>query len=357
MKKITALICAMVMVLHLTACGGAPATDSKGTGDSVSSAGSTALSYPHKRVTMIIPYGAGGTADLVGRQLGMALGEVLGVSVVVENQPGASASIGCQAALDAKADGSTILFTAETLGTQRIMGISQLSYADFSPIMAVADDPKVMVVAKDSPYQTVEELLSAMEQAPNTIQMAYTGPGGSGHIQALILNQFGYRPALTAYASGADGIVAVMSKQVVFTNANYSSVASYIDSGDLKLLAVCANERMEGYPDIPALSEIIEGSEEDMDTPYTPLSLLVAKDVPEELKETLRAACVQAVKSPEFNQFMEDNHINKLYELYQTVDEISAFYAKWESAIAWMIYEAGAATYSPEKFGIPKPAV
>ena len=143
--------------------------------------GSVLADYPFSSVTMIIPYGAGGTTDLVGRQFAAAMGKVLGTTFVCENQGGASGSIGCQAALDAAKDGSVVLFTAESLGTQRVMDISKLSYADFSPIMAVANDPKVIVVAGDSKYDTIDALLADIQANPNAIQMSYTGPGGSGH--------------------------------------------------------------------------------------------------------------------------------------------------------------------------------
>lgn len=347
MKKLLTLVLALSMTLGLTACGS----------NLSSAAGSSDASrYPHKTVTMIVPYGAGGTTDLVGRQLAAALGKALGISIVVQNQAGASGSIGCQAALDADSDGSTLLFMADSLGTQRVMGLSELSYNDYSPIMVTANDPKVIVVAPDSPYQTIEDLLSAIQAAPGTIQMAYTGPGGSGHVQALIMNKFGYEPALTAYSSGSDGIVAVMSGQVVFTNSNYSSVASYIESGDLNLLAVCANERMEDHPDTPALSEVMAGSQSYMDIPYTPLSLLVHPDVPADVQEMLRDGCVKAVQDPDFTAWMERNNIDKLYEKYTTVDEMKAFYTQWEALVSWMLWDAGAATYSPADFGIAKPA-
>lgn len=365
-RKLTAILLALCLTLALAACGTsgstATATPTQSTETGTPSETSTApdageaLTYPFKTITMIVPYGAGGTTDLVGRQFANALGKVLGVSVVVENQAGASGSIGCQAVLDADHDGSTVLFTAESLGTQRVMGISDLSYADFTPIMVVANDPKVIVVSGDSQYNTIEDLLADIKANPNTIQMAYTGPGGSGHVQALIMNKFGYEPALTAYTSGSDGIVAVLGKQVAFTNSNYSTVASYIESGDLKMLAVCATERMTQYPDVPALSEVMEGSDDYLAIPYTPLSLLVAADVPEDVQETLRAASALAVQDSEFVAFMDNNSIEKLYEKYTTVDEMNAFYTDWESTVSWLLYDAGAATYSPEEFGIAKPA-
>ena len=242
--------------------------------------------YPKENITMIIPYGAGGTTDLVGRQLAIALEKQLGQTIIVENKAGASGSVGTEAALEAKPDGYTLLLTADSLGTQRVMGISEMSYGDFSPILPIANDPKVMVVAKDSPYETIQDLLDAMKENPGKIKMSYTGPGGSGHIQALLLNRYGYEPALTAYNSGAEGITAVMGHQVDFTNSNYSTVASYIESGDLKLLAVCSVEPLSAHPDVVTLASVMPGSEEMMAMPYTPLSLIVRKDVPEDIKET-----------------------------------------------------------------------
>ena len=340
MKKMNALLLAACLLLALAACGAAEKPAESG--------------YPFKTITMIVPYNPGGTTDLVGRSLAKALGKALDVSIVVENQPGASGSIGCRAALDAPRDGSVLLFAADSLGTQRVMGISDMSYADFSPIYAVANDPKVIVVAKDSPFQSIGALLDEIKAKPNGIQMAYTGPGGSGHVQALIMNRYGYYPALTAYSSGSDGIVAVMGGQVVFTNANYSTVSDYIAAGELKLLAVCAVERMAQYPEVPALSELMEGSEELLSIPYTPLSLLVAADVPQDVQELLRRGCEEAFRDPEFVAFMDGNSIDKLYEKYRSVDEIKAFYADWESTVCWMMADAGATAYSPEEFGIPR---
>lgn len=361
-KKLTALLLALGLTASLAACGGkteptpAPAPSAAAPAPSAeASAPETPAEYPAKSVTMIVPYGAGGTTDLVGRQLAVALGKAMGVSFVVVNQGGASGSVGCQAALDADKDGSTVLFTAESLGTQRVMGISEMSYADFSPIAVVANDPKVIVAPKDSKYASINELLDDIKANPGKIQMAYTGPGGSGHVQALIMNQFGYEPALTAYSGGGDCITATMGNQVAFTNSNYSTVASYIDSGELKLLAVCATERMEKYPDVPALSEVMPGSDDYLSIPYTPLSLLVAKDVPADVQKMLQDGCAKAFQDPDFTSYMESNNIEKLYEKYTTTDEMNDFYTQWESTVSWLLYDAGAATHSPEKFNIAKP--
>lgn len=349
-KKILTGVLMTSLMLTTVACGSGGAAAN---GSSTDKAAKT--DYPTKAITMIVPYGAGGTTDLVGRQFAQALSKELGQSIIVENQAGASGSVGCQATLDAGNDGYTVLFAAESLGTQRVMGISEMSYADFSPIALVANDPKVIVVAGNSKYNTIEDLLSDIKANPGTIQMAYTGPGGSGHVQALIMNKYGYEPALTAYSSGSDGIVAVMGGQVEFTNSNYSTVKSYIESGDLKMLAVCSTERMEQYPDVSALSEVMEGAEDYLSIPYTPLSLLVKNDVPEDVQEVLRAAAVKAEQNEDFKKFMDDNNIDKLYETYKTVEDMNKFYTAWESKVSWMLFDAGAATNSPEDYGIAKP--
>ncbi|MBR0171423.1 MAG: tripartite tricarboxylate transporter substrate binding protein [Lachnospiraceae bacterium] len=319
-------------------------------------AGSTGQAYPQKQITMIVPYGAGGTTDLIGRQFAAALEKELGQKIVVENMAGASGSVGARAALDAKADGYTLLFTADSLGTQRVMGISDMSYDDFEPVIAVGDDPKVMVVASGSPYTDADALLDAMRDNPGKIRMSYTGPGGSGHVNALVLNRYGLEPSLTAYDSGAEGLVAVLGGQVDFTNANYSTVAGYLASGDMRVLAVWGTERLSVCPDAPALSELIPESGSLMKMPFTPTSLVVAKDVPSDVCAVLREAAAAAVQDEAFDAFMAEHQIDRLYGRYRTAEEIRAFYKEWESVVSWMLYEAGATKHSPEEFGIAPPA-
>ena len=322
----------------------------------LTSLGAQAGAYPERPITLIVPYGAGGTTDLTARQLAIQLGRHLGVPLTVINQGGASGAIGTRSALSAPADGYTLLVSADSLGTQRVMGISDMSYGDFRVIAPLTYDPKVIVVAGDSEYTTMEALLKDMQARPGQVKMSYTGPGGSGHVQSLILNRFGFKPALTAYPGGSDCILAVLGHQVDFTNSNYSTIVSYLASGDLRLLAVSAQERLPAHPELPALSEIIEGSSELMAIPYTPLSLLVHKDVPEAVYTALRTAALKAFQEADWVQYCDSNALDRLYERYQSPEEIAAFYAGWESLVSWLLYDAGAAPNSPELYDIPRPA-
>lgn len=337
-KRMILIILVCSMVFTLVGCTGKEST------------------YPNKSITMIIPYGAGGTTDLTGRQLAIQMEKFLGKSITVVNQGGASGTVGTKSVLDAEPDGYTILFSADSLGTQRVMGLSEMSYDDFSPILVTVNDPKVIVVNKNSKYNTLEELVEDMKARPGKVKMSYTGPGGSGHVQSLIYNKFGMDAALTAYASGSDCIVAVLGDQVDFTNSNFSTVTSFIDSGELKLLGISAPERLERYPDVPTLVEVIPESKEYLQVPFTPLSLLVDKDVPKDIQEVLRDAANKAIQEEEWKTYVANNCLEKLYEKYPNPESAKKFYSDWESLVSWLLYDSGAAKYSPEQFGIPRPA-
>ena len=317
---------------------------------SVFAGGQKEAAYPQKAITMIIPYGAGGTTDIHGRQFAIQLQKQLGKPVTVVNQGGASGSKGCKSVLDAAPDGYTVLFTAESLGTQRVVGLSEMSYDDFAPIMAVTNDPKVIVVGKDSKYNTLQDLLDDMKANPGKIKMSYTGPGGSGHVQALIMEKLGYKAALTAYTGGADCLLAVMSKQVDFTNSNYSTIVGYLKSGDLKVLAVSGSTRLPANPDVPTFGEVDKNAVPYMKNAFTPLNFLVSKDVPADIQKILRDAALKAVKDPEWVKFVNDNCAEELYKAYPEIKDIKKYYKDWESMVSWMLYDAGVAKFSPEKW-------
>lgn len=341
-KRMILLILVCSMVFSFVGCSGKSPSEQQ-------------ADYPNKSITMIIPYGAGGTTDLTGRQLAIQMEKFLGKSITVVNQGGASGSVGSKTVLDSGADGYTILFSAESLGTQRVMGLSEMSYDDFSPILVTVNDPKVIVVNKNSKYNTLEDLVEDMRSRPGKVKMSYTGPGGSGHVQSLIYNKFGMDAALTAYASGSDCIVAVLGDQVDFTNSNFSTVTNFIESGELKLLGISAPERLERYPDVPTLVEIIPESEEYLQIPFTPLSLLVDKDVPLEIQDILKEAANKAIQEEEWKSYVANNCLEELYEKYPEPESAKNFYSEWESLVSWLLYDAGAAKYSPEQFGIPRP--
>ncbi|MCI8763875.1 MAG: tripartite tricarboxylate transporter substrate binding protein [Lachnospiraceae bacterium] len=378
MKKMIALTTAAAMCLSLAACS--VSTSSKETTaaettvadktetaeeDTTAAAEATEASeaegdlvatadYPTKPLTMIIPYGAGGTTDTWGRKLAVLLEKYLGQSITVTNQGGASGSIGSQFVKDQPSDGYTLLVCAETMGTYRTMNICDLGYDDFTVISPLVGDPKVLVVGKDSKYNTLEELLEDIKANPGKITMSHSGPGGSGHNQGLVLKELGYEVAMTSFDSGNDALLGVIGGQVDFTNPNISTLGGYIESGDVKALAVFSSERMEAYPDIPAFTETVPEAESYLNIPYTLLSFVVNKDTPQEVVDVLKAATEKVFADPEWTEFVKANAADPVFEKYTDDASIQEFYDNWKSIICWLQYENGVAEKSPEEFGIKK---
>ncbi len=349
-KKIVTAIFVVVMCLSVVGCSVSQSNEPSNN----SSSEDTKIDYPTKPITMIVPYGAGGGTDTYGRMLAAQLEKKLGVSITVTNQGGASGSIGTKFVHDAGADGYTLLFSAETIGTYRSMGTSDLSYNNFIPIALAVNDPKLVVVSKNSKYNTLEELLADIKANPGKVTMSHSGPGGSGHNQGLILKELGYDVAMTAYDSGNNALLGVLGDQVAFTNPNLSFTTGYMDSGDVKVLAVFSNERLVSYPDIPAFTEIVPESEKYLSIPLTPLSLLAKEGTPNEVVEILREATSEAFQEADWVEFVESNSADKLYEKYTDEESMKQFFKNWESMICWLQYENGVAKNSPEQFNIPK---
>jgi len=380
MKKLIALGMAAVMCLSMTACSVSVSNssttaetttaaetkkeESSEAKEETTAAETTAAEskselvatadYPTKPMTMIIPYGAGGTTDVWGRKLAALLEKYLGQSITVTNQGGASGSIGSQFVKEQPSDGYTLLVCAETMGTYRTMNICDLGYDDFTVISPLVGDPKVLVVGKDSKYNTLQELLDDIKANPGKVTMSHSGPGGSGHNQGLVLKELGYDVAMTSFDSGNDALLGVIGGQVDFTNPNISTLGGYIESGDVKPLAVFSSERMEAYPDIPAFTETVPESEKYLNIPYTLLSFVVNNDTPQEVVDVLKAAAQKVFEDPEWTDFVKANAADPVFEKYTDDESVQAFYDNWKSVICWLQYENGVAEKSPEEFGIKK---
>lgn len=314
-----------------------------------------APSYPSKPITMIVCYAPGGTADLNARKISIYLKKYLGQPITVINKPGASAAIGTKFVYDADPDGYTLLYSAENPGTFQAMGLSTLSYKDFVPVDILLNDPKLVVVNGDSKYKTIEDLVADIKARPGKVRMSHSGPGASGHIQGLLYAKAGMKIAMTSFGGGNPALLAVMGKQVEFTNANLSSVLEYIRSGKLRALAMFSNERNSLFPDVPAITDAVPELSDYLPLPF-PQSILVKKDTPTNVVEALRKAFKAAVADPEWVDYMTSNNLEPLYEAYKTPEQIEAFFARWTSLVSWLLYEDGVAPNDPSKFGIPKPA-
>lgn len=303
------------------------------------------------KVTLVVPWNPGDMTDTVARTYAAVLEKYLGSNIVVVNQPGASGAIGTAYVAGAPADGSHILFSAETPGTFQVMGISDLGFEDFEPISLILQDIKIIVVAADSEYETIDDLIKDMKENPGKVKMAYSGPGASGHIQGLLLEKMGFDISMTPFGSGVAGITAVLGGQVDFTFSNATAAKGHVEAGDLRVLATFSEERHPAWPEVPSFAEAFPDSKGHL--MGFPNCVLVKKGTPDDIINTILEASRKAVQDPIWQEFVENGNFSEMYTIER--EDAVKYWEEWTAKASWMLYDAGVAKYSPEKFGIERP--
>ena len=257
-KRIVSLILALAMALMLVACGSQPAnSNTDGDGDTQQE---TKLDWPKKTITIICPYSAGGGSDLMSRAVADELSKRLGVSVVVDDKPGGSGSIGMQLLAASKNDGYTLILTACGACTLSPW-LNDVTYTDesFAPICQVSASPSFICVRKDSGITTFDELVEKAKANPGTITVGSSGAGSSHHIGLAALglglandaNLFQH----IAYGGGAEAVTNLLGGHVDATATIWSEVSAYIESGDFIPLFCNGPETPDFAGDLPCAAD------------------------------------------------------------------------------------------------------
>ncbi|RMX06622.1 tripartite tricarboxylate transporter substrate binding protein [Corticibacter populi] len=215
--------------------------------------------YPDKALKIVVPFGPGGATDLVARVLAERLHAQLGQSVVVDNRPGASTMIGANAVARAPADGYTLLVSGSSTYTVVPALRNDVPYdplKDFDLLAVVADAPMVLVVRPDSPYATLQDLLTAAAADKAGLQYATFGPGSAPHLLgemfALTAN---IKLSAVPYRGSAQAVMGVMGGEIGMAFDTLSSSLPHIQAGKLRALAVFSAERVPQLPDVPTVAE------------------------------------------------------------------------------------------------------
>jgi tripartite-type tricarboxylate transporter receptor subunit TctC len=218
-----------------------------------------AADYPARAVTLIVPYAAGGTADILARIVAEGLGERLGRSFVVENKPGASGTIGCTAVAKAAKDGHTLLFTAGgplTIGPHLSNAVQYRTASDFTPIGLASQVASFLVVNAASPITSAAGLVSAGKAEPKKLHFASPGVGTSVHLLAELFRlEAGFEATHVPYRGGAPAVNDLLGGHVDFLFENVPQLLPQVTSGVLRALAVTAPARLASAPDVPTLDE------------------------------------------------------------------------------------------------------
>jgi tripartite-type tricarboxylate transporter receptor subunit TctC len=218
-----------------------------------------AQAWPSRPVKLILPFAAGGAADVVARITMAKVGELTGQQFVVENRTGASGNIGTEAAARAAPDGYTFL-----VGSPGTMAINphffpKLPYdaqKDFVAAVHVARFPQVLAVHADVPAKTLAELVALAKADPGRLNFGSSGNGSTGHlITESFLARAGIRMTHVPFRGGAPAIQALAGGHVQMVIDGLPSFASVMDGGRVRLLGITSQQRWPDLPDVPAIAE------------------------------------------------------------------------------------------------------
>ncbi|MBO9648218.1 MAG: tripartite tricarboxylate transporter substrate binding protein [Variovorax sp.] len=254
--------------------------------------------YPDKPVRIMVGASAGGGTDILARLLADKFAVSLKQPVVVENRPGASNTIAAELTARAVNDGSTLLLATNT-GQAVAPHLLKLKYdplKDLQPVGLVAVMPNVLVVPSTSPYQNVNELVTAMRAKPGTFRYASSGIGSTQHVggEAFALAT-GTKAIHVPYRGSSQAHIDIIGGQVEMMFDSTSSAMQQIKSGKLRPLAVAAAKRIPELPDVPTLAEAgVSGA--DVNTWY---GLFVTGGTPRAAVERLNAELIQSLRLPD----------------------------------------------------------
>ena len=218
-----------------------------------------AQNFPNKAITMVVPFSAGGTTDILARVVGKALEAELKQPVVIDNKAGAGGNIGAQAAARAKPDGYTLL-----MGTVGTHGINESLYkklpykplADFQPLTRVAMVPNLLVSHPSRPYKTVQELIAHAKANPGKVNFASSGSGTSIHLSGELFKTMAKVDMLhVPYKGSAPAVADLLGGQTDIMFDNMPSAMQHVKAGKLRAIAVTTDKRYPELPDVPTIAE------------------------------------------------------------------------------------------------------
>ena len=262
--------------------------------------------WPTKPVTLVVPFPAGGTTDVLARALAEKLQQSLGQPVIVESRPGAGATLGADYVAKAKPDGYTLLIGAvhHTIASSVYKKLPYDFQKDFVPITGLALLPNVLVVnAGATPAKSVAELVAALKAHPG--QWSY-GSNGNGTAQHLIGTQFQNATGTTLlhvpYKGSGPLATDLLGAQIQMSFDTITPVLPHIKAGKLRALAVTTARRSSALPDVPTLEEAgLKGF--DIGTWF---GVLAPAATPRDIVARLNAEMVKVIQAPEFRKRMDE---------------------------------------------------
>ncbi|MDN7131163.1 tripartite tricarboxylate transporter substrate binding protein [Halomonas sp. MC140] len=282
----------------------------------IGSGAAIAADYPSKNIDMIVPFSAGGGNDTFVRALQPLLEEQLNETLVIRNIAGGGGAVGMSRAVASKPDGYTVLAASNAMLTLEAMGNVAFTHEDFDFIAKIVEEPYLIAVSSESPYQDLNSLVEAA--ASQSIRVGASGVGSSAYITAnAIANRTESTFNLIPYPGGAEAISAAMGGHVEAVVLGGAELRSALESGRLTALATTYAERSDNLPDVPTFQE------SGYDLTLTVWRGIVGpKGLPDDVKDQWVAAIQQIVDDGSYEE-VASNLGTDLSPLYG--EELDAF--------------------------------
>ena len=298
-----------------------------------------AQAYTTKPVTIIVPFAAGGTTDILARIIGQALTAELGQSVVVDNRAGAGGNIGGQAAAKAAPDGHTLFMG--TVGTHAINAslYKKMPFdpvKDFAPLTRVANVPNLLVANPAQPYKSVKDLIAYAKANPGKVNFGSSGNGSSIHLSGELFKSLAKVDMQhVPYKGSAPAVTDLLGNQIGIMFDNMPSAIQHVRSGSLVPLAVTTAKRSPELPNVPTIAEAgVPGYEA---TAW--FGLFAPAGTPAPVLAKLNAAIVKVLAQPDVKKKINEQGA----EVYSETPEQFAAFIQAES-VKWgkVVKESGA---------------